>query len=60
MSRRTLHVTLLAPDVGDLGEVLRFIREIRGKLGYAWPAQVNRPVSKECFDLILSLAKSAS
>jgi hypothetical protein len=53
------HVHNWRTDVETLGEVpSEFIREqSEGKLGYAWPAQVNRLVSKGCFDLILSLGQ---
>jgi nickel-dependent lactate racemase len=46
-------------DVETLGEVpAEFIREqSEGKLNYAWPAQVNRLVTKGGFDLILSIGQ---
>ena len=46
-------------DVETLGEVpAEFIREqSEGKLNYAWPAQVNRLVSRGGFDLILSIGQ---
>jgi nickel-dependent lactate racemase len=46
-------------DVETLGEVpAEFIREqSEGKLSYAWPAQVNRLISKGNFDLILSIGQ---
>jgi len=46
-------------DVETLGEVpAEFIREqSEGKLSYAWPAQVNRLVSRGGFDLILSIGQ---
>jgi len=46
-------------DVETLGEVpAEFIREqSEGKLNYAWPAQVNRLVSRAGFDLILSIGQ---
>ncbi len=46
-------------DVETLGEVpAEFIREqSEGKLDYAWPAQVNRLVSRGDFDLILSIGQ---
>jgi nickel-dependent lactate racemase len=46
-------------DVETLGEVpSEFIREqSEGKLSYAWPAQVNRLISKGGFDLILSIGQ---
>jgi len=46
-------------DVETLGEVpSEFIREqSEGKLSYAWPAQVNRLISRGGFDLILSIGQ---
>ena len=46
-------------DVETLGEVpAEFIREqSEGKLNYAWPAQVNRLISRGNFDLILSIGQ---
>ena len=46
-------------DVETLGEVpSEFIHEqSEGKLNYAWPAQVNRLVSRGEFDLILSIGQ---
>jgi nickel-dependent lactate racemase len=46
-------------DIETLGEVpAEFIREqSEGKLDYAWPAQVNRLISKGNFDLILSIGQ---
>jgi nickel-dependent lactate racemase len=46
-------------DVETLGEVpAEFIREqSEGKLSYAWPAQVNRLVTRGGFDLILSIGQ---
>ncbi len=46
-------------DVETLGEVpAEFIREqSEGKLSYAWPAQVNRLISRGGFDLILSIGQ---
>ena len=46
-------------DVETLGEVpAEFIREqSEGKLNYAWPAQVNRLISRGGFDLILSIGQ---
>lgn len=46
-------------DVETLGEVpADFIREqSEGKLDYAWPAQVNRLISRGGFDLILSIGQ---
>ena len=46
-------------DVETLGEVpASFVREqSEGKLDYAWPAQVNRLVSRGGFDLILSIGQ---
>ncbi len=46
-------------DVETLGEVpAEFIHEqSEGKLNYAWPAQVNRLITRGGFDLILSLGQ---
>jgi nickel-dependent lactate racemase len=46
-------------DIETLGEVpAEFIREqSEGKLNYAWPAQVNRLISRGGFDLILSIGQ---
>jgi hypothetical protein len=46
-------------DIETLGEVpSEFIREqSEGKLSYAWPAQVNRLISRGGFDLILSIGQ---
>jgi nickel-dependent lactate racemase len=46
-------------DVETLGEVpASFIREqSEGKLDYAWPAQVNKLISRSGFDLILSIGQ---
>jgi nickel-dependent lactate racemase len=46
-------------DVETLGEVpAAYIREqSEGKLDYAWPAQVNRLISRGGFDLILSIGQ---
>ena len=46
-------------DVETLGEVpSEFIREqSEGKLTYAWPAQINKLISKGGFDLILSIGQ---
>jgi nickel-dependent lactate racemase len=46
-------------DVETLGEVpADFIRQqSEGKLNYAWPAQVNRLISRGGFDLILSVGQ---
>jgi nickel-dependent lactate racemase len=46
-------------DVETLGEVpAEFIREqSEGMLNYAWPAQVNRLISRGDFDLILSIGQ---
>ena len=46
-------------DVETLGEVpAEVIRELsEGKLNYAWPAQVNRLISRGGFDLILSIGQ---
>ncbi|MGD0629910.1 MAG: lactate racemase domain-containing protein [Terracidiphilus sp.] len=53
------HVHNWRTDVETLGEVpAEFIREqSEGKLSYAWPAQVNRLVSRGDFDLILSIGQ---
>jgi nickel-dependent lactate racemase len=46
-------------DVETIGEVpAEFIREqSEGKLNYAWPAQVNRLITRGGFDLILSVGQ---
>src|SRR5579862_5925991 len=46
-------------DVETLGELpAEFIREqSEGKLNYAWPAQVNKLISRGGFDLILSIGQ---
>jgi hypothetical protein len=46
-------------DIETLGEVpAEFIREqSKGKLDYAWPAQVNKLISQGGFDLILSIGQ---
>src|SRR6266702_7221092 len=46
-------------DIETMGEVpAAFIREqSEGKLNYAWPAQVNRLISRGGFDLILSIGQ---
>ena len=46
-------------DIETLGEVpAEFIREqSEGKLSYAWPAQVNKLISRGDFDLILSIGQ---
>jgi nickel-dependent lactate racemase len=46
-------------DIETLGEVpAEFIREAsEGKLNFAWPAQVNRLISRGGFDLILSIGQ---
>jgi nickel-dependent lactate racemase len=46
-------------DIETLGEVpADFIREqSEGKLSYAWPAQVNKLISRGGFDLILSIGQ---
>jgi nickel-dependent lactate racemase len=53
------HVHNWRTDVETLGEVpAEFIREqSEGKLSYAWPAQVNRLISRGEFDLILSIGQ---
>jgi nickel-dependent lactate racemase len=53
------HVHNWRTDVETLGEVpSEFIGEqSEGKLSYAWPAQVNRMISKGGFDLILSIGQ---
>jgi nickel-dependent lactate racemase len=53
------HVHNWRTDVETLGEVpAEFIREqSEGKLSYAWPAQVNRLISRGGFDLILSIGQ---
>jgi nickel-dependent lactate racemase len=46
-------------DIETLGEVpAEFIREqSEGKLNYAWPAQVNKLISRGGFDLVLSIGQ---
>ena len=46
-------------DIETIGEVpAEFIREqSEGKLSYAWPAQVNKLISRGGFDLILSIGQ---
>ena len=46
-------------DIETVGEVpAEFVREqSEGKLSYAWPAQVNKLISKGGFDLILSIGQ---
>ena len=53
------HVHNWRTDVETLGEVpAEFIREqSEGKVNYAWPAQVNRLISRGEFDLILSIGQ---
>jgi len=53
------HVHNWRTDVETLGEVpAEFIYEqSEGKLSYAWPAQVNRLISRGDFDLILSIGQ---
>jgi nickel-dependent lactate racemase len=53
------HVHNWRTDIETLGEVpSEFIREqSEGKLSYAWPAQVNRLISRGDFDLILSIGQ---
>jgi hypothetical protein len=53
------HIHNWRTDVETLGEVPSdFIREqSEGTLSYAWPAQVNRLISKGGFDLILSIGQ---
>jgi nickel-dependent lactate racemase len=53
------HIHNWRTDVETLGEVpAEFIREqSEGKLSYAWPAQVNRLISRGDFDLILSIGQ---
>jgi Lactate racemase N-terminal domain len=53
------HVHNWRTDVETLGEVpAEFIREqSEGKVNYAWPAQVNRLISRGDFDLILSIGQ---
>jgi nickel-dependent lactate racemase len=53
------HVHNWRTDVETLGEVpAEFIREqSEGTLNYAWPAQVNRLISRGGFDLILSIGQ---
>jgi nickel-dependent lactate racemase len=53
------HIHNWRTDVETLGEVpAEFIREqSEGKVNYAWPAQVNRLISRGEFDLILSIGQ---
>jgi nickel-dependent lactate racemase len=53
------HVHKWRTDVETLGEVpADFIREqSEGRLSYAWPAQVNKLISRGGFDLILSIGQ---
>jgi nickel-dependent lactate racemase len=53
------HIHNWRTDVETLGEVpAEFIYEqSEGKLNYAWPAQVNRLISRGDFDLILSIGQ---
>ncbi len=46
-------------DIETMGEVpAEYIREqSEGKLNYAWPAQVNKLISRGGFDLILSIGQ---
>jgi len=59
MPHSLFHVHNWRTDVETLGEVpAEFIREqSEGKLNYAWPAQVNRLISRGEFDLILSIGQ---
>lgn len=59
MPQSLFHVHNWRTDVETLGEVpAEFIREqSEGKLSYAWPAQVNRMISRGDFDLILSIGQ---
>ena len=59
LPQRLFHIHNWRTDVETLGEVpAEFIREqSEGKLSYAWPAQVNRLISKGDFDLILSIGQ---
>ena len=53
------HVHNWRTDVETLGEIpAEFIREVsEGKLNFAWPAQVNKLISRGGFDLILSIGQ---
>jgi nickel-dependent lactate racemase len=53
------HVHNWRTDVETLGEIpAEFIREVsEGKLNFAWPAQVNRMITRGGFDLILSIGQ---
>ena len=53
------HVHNWRTDVETLGEIpAEFIREqSEGKLNFAWPAQVNRMMTRGRFDLILSIGQ---
>jgi nickel-dependent lactate racemase len=59
MPRELFQVHHWRTDVETLGEVpAEFIREqSEGKLNYAWPAQVNRLITRGGFDLILSIGQ---
>jgi len=59
MPQSLFHIHNWRTDVETLGEVpVEFIREqSEGKLNYAWPAQVNRLISRGEFDLILSIGQ---
>ncbi|HEY2471714.1 MAG TPA: lactate racemase domain-containing protein [Terracidiphilus sp.] len=53
------HVHNWRTDVETLGEIpAEFIKEVsEGKLNFAWPAQVNKMISRGGFDLILSIGQ---
>jgi nickel-dependent lactate racemase len=57
--QQLFHVHNWRTDVETLGEVpAEFIyQQSEGKLNYAWPAQVNRLISRGGFDLILSIGQ---
>jgi nickel-dependent lactate racemase len=59
MPQNLFHVHNWRTDIETLGEVpAEFIREqSEGKLGYTWPAQVNRLLPHGGFDLILSIGQ---
>jgi nickel-dependent lactate racemase len=59
MPQELFHVHNWRTDVETVGEVpAEFIHEqSEGKLNYAWPAQVNRHLLQDGFDLILSIGQ---
>ena len=59
MPHELFHAHNWRTDVDTLGEIpADFIREVsEGKLNFAWPAQVNKLISRGGFDLILSIGQ---